>query len=105
MGSGTVSDPTGKTSHEIDVAVIGEDERGRRSVRSIGEAKWNETMGLGHLERLRHLRELLQRHPSLDTSHIRLACYSGAGFTPDLHRAAAAGEVLLVDLERLYHGA
>ncbi len=104
VGSGTVSDPSGKTSHEIDVAVIGEDERGRRSIRSIGEAKWTETMGLGHLERLRHLRGLLQRHPSLDTSNIRLACYSGAGFTPDLHSAAAAGDVLLVDLERLYYG-
>ncbi|MFI2436931.1 hypothetical protein [Streptomyces sp. NPDC018693] len=40
----------------------------------------------------------------IDTSHTRPACYSGAGFTPALHAAAERGEVVLVDLGRLYGG-
>ncbi|MGW0413089.1 hypothetical protein ACWDZX_17625 [Streptomyces collinus] len=35
---------------------------------------------------------------------VRLACYSGAGFTEELRDAGARGEVVLVDLRRLYGG-
>ncbi|MGW7466023.1 hypothetical protein ACWGJT_15295 [Streptomyces xantholiticus] len=44
------------------------------------------------------------RRARLDTSHLKPACYSGAGFTPELRAAEDRGEVLLVDLERLYRG-
>ncbi|MFG2559497.1 hypothetical protein [Streptomyces sp. NPDC048496] len=37
-----------------------------------------------------------------DTSAVRLSCYSGAGFTDGLWNAQARGEVVLVDLRRLY---
>jgi hypothetical protein len=61
-------------------------------------------MGLGHLERLRRARDLLsvKGHRADDAV---LACYSGAGFTPELTAAAARDRrVLLVDLARLDHG-
>ncbi|GGK56608.1 hypothetical protein [Streptomyces flaveus] len=41
----------------------------------------------------------------IDTSHARPACYSGIGSTPALQAAAERGEVVLVDLGRLYGGA
>ncbi|MHA5051811.1 hypothetical protein [Streptomyces sp. SD15] len=68
---------------------------------SLGEAKWDQVMGLGHLERLRHAASLLAQR-GVDTSAVRLACYSGAGFTDDLRAAADRDEVILVDLARLY---
>jgi len=60
-------------------------------------------MGMGHLDRLRHAEALLAER-GVDTSAVRLACYSGAGFTDDLPAAATRGEVVLVDLDRLYGG-
>ncbi|MFF5797510.1 hypothetical protein ACIQUO_17065 [Streptomyces albogriseolus] len=42
--------------------------------------------------------------PSADTTHARPACCSGAGFDPELRAAEERGEVVLVDLHRLYHG-
>lgn len=61
-------------------------------------------MDVRHLDRLRHVLGLLAAR-GIDTSHARPACYSGVGFTPDLQAAAERGEVVLVDLERLYSGA
>jgi len=104
VGAGTVNDPTARTSHEIDVVVIGEDD-GRRVVRAIGEAKWGLTMTAGHLDRLRRLRQLLIDHPAIPAGNrTKLVLYSGGGFTTDLRDAEKQGEVVLVDLERLYHG-
>ncbi|WP_406515124.1 hypothetical protein OH809_13290 [Streptomyces sp. NBC_00873] len=54
-----------------------------------------------HLERLRHIKELLTGR-GIDTSAVRLSCYSGAGFTDGPWNAQARGEVVLVDLRRLY---
>ncbi len=106
VASGTVSDPAAKTSHEIDVAVFGRDNTDREALLAIGEAKWNETMGLGHLQRLEHIRNLLSARDAVRADDTRLFCFSGAGFTDDLHRQAAEDKrVQLVDLERLYHGA
>ncbi|MCP2291864.1 hypothetical protein APR08_004803 [Nocardia amikacinitolerans] len=73
---------------------------GREALLSIGEAKWNDTMGLGHLDRLRRIRDLLSA--KFDTSRTRLACYSGADFMPALTEAAAAEDVVLVDSNTLY---
>ncbi|WP_449061009.1 hypothetical protein [Planomonospora algeriensis] len=71
-------------------------------VLSLGEAKWDKVMGLGHLERLRRARELLiaQGHRAEDAV---LACYSGAGFDENLRAEAHRDrQVLLVDLPILY---
>ncbi|MBT8225910.1 MAG: ATP-binding protein [Dactylosporangium sp.] len=91
-------------SYEIDVAVFGPGGKHRRLL-SIGEAKWGEVMGTAHLARLREAMTWLADRTTLDMSTTIPACYSAAGFTSELHAAAAAGEVVLVDLNRLYHGA
>ncbi|MEV5985027.1 ATP-binding protein [Streptomyces sp. NPDC052051] len=100
---GTVADPEARTSHEIDVVVRGAVGQDNGVLLSLGEAKWEQVMGKGHLERLRRVRSLLTAR-GVDTSAVRLACYSGAGFSDDLKAAQAKGEVILVDLRRLYEG-
>ena len=101
VGSGTVNDAAARTTHEVDVVAIGIADRGKPPLLCIGEAKWNKVMGIGHLERLRHIRGLLARNDRYDTSATKLICFSGAGFTDEL-RAAADGDVLLVDVADLY---
>ncbi|WP_433440576.1 hypothetical protein [Nonomuraea sp. CA-141351] len=71
-----------------------------RRVLSLGEAKWGDIMCEGHVERLRRVRDLLAAR-GYDTRSTRLACYSAAGFTPDL-LVAENSEVLLVTPDRLY---
>ncbi|WP_222946990.1 ATP-binding protein [Streptomyces sp. TRM49041] len=100
---GTVADPAARTSIEVDVVVRGAMGQDVGVLLSVGEAKWDQTMGVGHLERLRHALALL-RAKGIDTSHARPACYSGAGFTEELRAAEGRGEVILVDLRRLYEG-
>ncbi|WP_280421703.1 AAA family ATPase [Nocardia carnea] len=100
VGSGVVNDSERKASHEVDIAVFGERPDGTEALLSIGEVKWNDVMGTGHLERLRRIRQLLSA--KFDTTDTRLACYSAAGFMPALHNAAAEGDVLLIGLEDLY---
>lgn len=102
--SGTVADPSARTSHEVDVVVRGAVGQDHGILLSIGEAKWNKVMDVRHLDRLRHILGLLASR-GIDTSHVRPACYSGIGFTPALQAAAERGEVLLVDLGCLYGGA
>jgi AAA+ ATPase superfamily predicted ATPase len=99
----TVTDSQHHTQIQVDVAVLsaGSPQEPRR-ILSLGEAKWGEVMGLGHLDRLRRARDLLsvKGHRTADTV---LACYSGAGFSADLAAVAAADpRVLLVDLAQLY---
>lgn len=103
--SGTVADPAAKTGHEVDLAVFGRDDEGREILLAIGEAKWNETMGMSHLERLRRIRALLHERSSVRTHDTRLLCFSGAGFTEELRHLAEHDEALqLIDLQRLYTG-
>jgi AAA+ ATPase superfamily predicted ATPase len=102
--SGTVADPAARTSHEVDIVVRGAVGQDHGILLSIGEAKWNKVMDVRHLDRLRHILGLLASR-GIDTSHARPACYSGVGFTPALQEAAERGEVVLVDLGRLYGGA
>jgi AAA+ ATPase superfamily predicted ATPase len=104
--SGTVAEPAAKARHEVDVAVFGRDGNGRKTLLAIGEAKWNETMGIGHLRRLEHIRSLLRARPDIDAANTRLLCFSGADFTNELRTLAeTSNTVQLVDLDRLYHGA
>lgn len=104
VAGGTVNDPAARTSHEVDVAVHGESQEGRQMLLAIGEAKWSEVMGAGHLERLRHVRSLLIRSGTA-TEATRLHCFSGTGFTDELnHLAQNDPTIQLIDLARLYHG-
>jgi uncharacterized protein len=99
VASATVNDPVGRAQIQIDVAVLAPEEYGRpRRVLSLGEAKWDQTMTLGHLNRLRRARDLLAAK-GFDTSGAALVCYSGAGFDENLR---AERDVGLVDLEALY---
>jgi uncharacterized protein len=100
--AGTVNDPANKATAQIDVAVFGHAEGGRPPLLAIGEAKWNDVMGLGHLERLDRLRRLLQAKENLNASGTRLICFSAAGFTDHLWRRARQGEVDLIGLADLY---
>lgn len=104
--SGTVPDPAARTGHELDAVVFGRDDEGRETLLAIGEAKWNDVMGLGHLRRLEHVRALLRARSGVDADDARLLCFSGAGFTDELRRVAeeSGGGVVLVGLDRLYVG-
>lgn len=100
VGAGVVNNVARRRTNELDVVVINPPGR----ILSLGEAKVGEVMGLGHLERLEAARAVLARRDDLDVSATVPACYSGAGFTEELHAAADAGRVVLVDLDRLYGG-
>jgi AAA+ ATPase superfamily predicted ATPase len=102
VGGGVVNDPNRRTSHEVDVAVVGIADGGKPPLLSIGEAKWGEIMGTSHLDRLRRIKELIANGGRYDTSRTRLVCYSGAGFAPELLEASTAGHVTLVGLDDLY---
>ncbi|MFI6635448.1 ATP-binding protein [Nonomuraea fuscirosea] len=103
VGHGTVHDPATRTGHEIDVAVIGVADHGKAPLLAIGEAKWNDTMGAAHIDRLRHIRDLITRAGRYDTSQTKLICFSGAGFNDKARQAAtSSSELHLVDLPALY---
>jgi uncharacterized protein len=106
VGSGTVQDAKNRCGHEVDVAVLGMGSSSTRTpVLAIGEAKWGQTLGLSHLQRLRRVVEILEGTGRYDTSHVILLCFGGAGFTSDLRDEAAAhpDRIVLVGLEDLYH--
>ena len=106
VGSGTVNDAANRTAYEIDLVVFGLDDDGRRPIIGLGEAKWGETMGLGHLDRLRRIRTLLAAQGRSGAGTARLACFGGAGFTDDLTAAAAADEsIALIGPADLYRRA
>jgi len=72
---------------------------------AIGEVKWNEVMGVPHLDRLRHIRDLLAAQHRPGAARARLLCFSGAGFTEGLWgEAARSADVLLVGPGELYGG-
>ncbi|MGH9070880.1 MAG: AAA family ATPase [Acidimicrobiales bacterium] len=105
VGPGVVHDPVARQGHQVDVAVFADPgDGGAPRLTSIGEVKWAEQMGVGHLDVLRHARDLLVRRGEHGASTIRLACYSAAGFTRALREASRREEVVLVGLDRLYHG-
>ncbi|WP_308190649.1 hypothetical protein [Streptomyces sp. HPF1205] len=95
--------PGGPHSHELDVVTFGLDDNGSSPVLAIGEVKWGETMGIGHIERLAHIRGLLTAQGRPGAAEARLACYSAAGFTDELReRAEADPELVLIEAADLY---
>jgi hypothetical protein len=72
-------------------------------VLAIGEAKWNEVMGLKHLERLRLIRDLLAAQGKPGAASALLLCFSGDGFTDGLRaESSAAHDVVLTGSADLY---
>ncbi len=103
VGAGTVNDPANKASHELDVVAFGLDDDNRTPLIAIGEAKWGETMSVGHLARLRRIRALLVGQGRLGAQTAKLTCYSGAGFSAELRRLAEEDtDIILVGLDDLY---
>jgi hypothetical protein len=101
VGAGVVADPANRTHIQVDVAVLAPAEHGQpRKLLSLGEAKWDRVMGQRHVERLRRARDLLTAK-GFDTRDTVLACYSGAGFDPDL-AAGRPGDIRLIGLDQLY---
>lgn len=100
VGRGIVNDPARRRTWEVDVVVL--DSTG--GLLAIGEAKWVAEVGRDELERLRRVRDLLVAADRPGAARARLLCFSGLGFTPELHRLAGqgVGEVVLIDLARLY---
>ncbi|WP_432930708.1 hypothetical protein ACQPZZ_09145 [Microbispora sp. CA-135349] len=102
-GHGVVHDPKARTGHEVDVAVIGIADGGKPPLLAIGEAKWNDTMGVAHIERLRHIRDLIAKSGRYDTTDTRVVCFSGTGFNDAaLAQGAASPGVHLIGLPALY---
>ncbi|MEU5013250.1 ArsR family transcriptional regulator [Streptomyces sp. NPDC021749] len=100
---GSLTDPGRRTRCDADVVVRGSVEGAPGTLLSVGLARWNETMDVHHLERLRHIVSLLAASGEY-TQQTVPACYSGLGFSSELRAAEARGEVVLVDIDRLYHG-
>ncbi|RJQ80014.1 ATP-binding protein [Pseudonocardiaceae bacterium YIM PH 21723] len=101
VGHGTVNDPAAKSSHEVDVVVHGHRDGGGRELLGIGEVKWGEEIGIGHLRRLRHIRGLLVAQGRSGAETARLLLYGAAGFSAEL-RDGAGDDVRLVELADLY---
>ncbi|WP_228803738.1 hypothetical protein [Nocardia higoensis] len=97
-----VHDTTARVAHEIDVAVVGLTDVGKPPLLAIGEAKWNDTIGRAHIDRLRHLRSLIARAGRYDTTDTRLILFSGAGFNDNARSAAASSDITLIGLSDLY---
>lgn len=103
VGSGTVNDPAGRTRHQIDMIAFGLDDDNRTPLLAVGEAKWGETMGFAHLNRLDRIRALLVAQGRYGAERAKLVCYSGTGFTAELSTAAEQDDtILLVTPEMLY---
>jgi hypothetical protein len=104
VGSGTVNDPAGRSQLQIDVAALAVPVPSEpRRILSLGEAKWGEVMGIGHLRRLERAETLLAAR-GYDTANSVLACYSAAGFTPELREQASGnpGRIRLAAAQDLY---
>lgn len=100
---GSLAQPARHETLEAEVVVRGHGKPGEQPLLSVGLARWNEVMDLHHLERIRHLLTLLATRGE-DIGRARPACYSSAGFGPGLRAAEEQGDVVLVDLDRLYRG-
>lgn len=98
-----VHDARTRAKHDVDVAAVGIPDGDKPPLLAIGEAKWNDTMGIAHLERLRQIRDVIGAAGRYDVRQTRLLGFSGAGFN-DRIRAAAdeSDDIVLVGLPELY---
>ena len=108
MGQAVLNDPTGRSTHELDVIALadGEQLHARRAViRAIGEAKaTTRPRSVTDLDRLERIRMLLGERGH-DATAARLLLFSRTGFTAGLLDAVRTrDDVELVDLARLYAG-
>jgi len=106
VGTTEVADRTQRTKHEVDVLALhlgSRPQTAHADISVIGEAKATiAPRSAGDLERLEHLRALLT-DLGHDTARSTLALFSLHGFQPDLQRAAAhRDDVLLLDLPMMY---
>src|SRR5262249_40687150 len=69
VGRGILTDPTTRSSYELDLLVLAE---ATGTVLTIGEAKWGRRLGMDQLHRLERAREVLARRPALDGTNARL---------------------------------
>jgi hypothetical protein len=74
--------------------------QGKSYLLQVGETKWDRVMEQRHVDRLRRARDLLAVK-GFDTRDTVLACYSGAGFHPEL-AAEQPADVRLIGLGQLY---
>lgn len=100
--STSVADPERRTQHEVDVVAVRSDGE-RPTVLAIGEVEAARALDGRDLDRLVRIRELLRRR-NVDAHDTRLLLFSGGGFSDELRERECAGDVVLVDLERLYRG-
>jgi AAA+ ATPase superfamily predicted ATPase len=98
VGQGVVNDPERKAAHQVDIVAFGNDPVGQRVLLAIGEAKWAEPMGAGHLTRLQRVRDLLARNGQPGAQTAKILCFGGTEPSQQLRRAAAAGEARVVEL-------
>ncbi len=101
---GSLPEPAKRACHEAEVVVCGRIGSRPDVLLSVGLARWNDVMEISHLERIRYILDVLADRGE-DINRAKPACYSGAGFAPELRAAQARGEVMLVGLDQLYAGA
>ncbi|MGQ0776639.1 MAG: AAA family ATPase [Pseudonocardiales bacterium] len=106
IGQAVLNDPTGRSTHELDVIALadGEQLHARQAViRAIGEAKaTTRPRSVSDLDRLDRIRVLLGQRGH-DTTAARLLLFSRTGFTAGLlDTAHTRNDVELIDLTRLY---
>jgi hypothetical protein len=96
---GVVHDKHAQAGHQVDVAVFDPD----GSLLAIGEAKWADVTGMGHLSRMEQTADLLAARGQRPRV---IVLFSSTGFTPELRNVAAASgsRIQLIDLQRLYTG-
>ncbi|MGF1661263.1 MAG: ATP-binding protein [Kineosporiaceae bacterium] len=104
VAHGVVNDPSRRTTHEVDLAVVGVGDPGRRPpLLAIGEAKLGRVMGLGDLARLERIREVVAGGERYDTRSTGFVLCSGAGFDSGLAgEATRRADVRLVTTADLY---
>ncbi len=99
--AGVVIDPVARQQIEIDMVIFAVRRLNeQRRILSLGEVRWGETMGHGHVARLAGARDLLTQK-GFDTIDTKLTCYSAAGFTNEL-RTDISTDLTLIGLDRLY---
>jgi uncharacterized protein len=108
VGRATLDDPQGKSQLELDVVALADGQRRqprRPDIAVIGEAKHCRSPRTpADVERLDHARGLLEARGAR-TTDARLAIFGASGFDDNLVALARRrSDVVLVDLERLYHG-